>query len=100
VIETMERFVNLYEMDFVNNIRLKLAYSLVAIISQRLVKVKMGESIKLKLLYEVLLNDNQAMALIASPNQRFTLLYDILKRQRVKLITEQLDELIAEDRIS
>ena len=99
VIETMERFINFYEMDFVNNVRLKLAYSLLAIISQRLVKVKIGESIKLKLLYEVLLNDNQAMALIASPNQRFTLLYDILKRQRVKLITEQLDELNAEDRL-
>jgi len=99
VIETMERFVNLYEMDFLSNVRLKLAYSLLAIISQRLVKVKVGDSIRLKLLYEVLLNDSQTMALIASPNQRFTLLYDTLKRQRVKLITEQLDELIAENRI-
>lgn len=99
VIETMERFVNLYEMDFVGNVRLKLAYSLLAVISQRLVKVKIGESVKLKLLYEVLLNDNQTMALMASPNQRFTLLYDVLKRQKVKLITEQLDELNAEGRL-
>ncbi len=99
VIETLERFVNLYEMEFTPNIRLKLSYSLLAVISQRLVKVKIGESIRLKLLYEVLLNDNQSKALISSPNQRLTLLYDILKRQRVKLITEQLDELMVENRL-
>jgi len=46
VIETIERFINLYEMDFVSNVRLKLAYSLLAVISQRLVKVKVGDSIK------------------------------------------------------
>jgi twitching motility protein PilT len=99
VIETLERFVNLYEMEFTPNIRLKLSYSILAVISQRIFKVKIGDSIRLKLLYEVLLNDNQAKALIASSNQKLTLLYDILKRQRVKLITEQLEELMLEDRL-
>ncbi|MDY6821239.1 MAG: ATPase, T2SS/T4P/T4SS family [Deferribacterota bacterium] len=98
-IETVERFVNLYEMDFVSNIRLKLAYSLLAIISQRLVRVKVGDTVKLRLLYEVLLNDNQSKALISSPNQRLTLLYDVLKRQGVKLIIEQLDRLIDKNMI-